>query len=267
VSGAVLGAVSTLLLIVSFPRDALLRQWFWGPHNLGATICAAALVASLILCATSLWRGNARVQIDRDGITLLDVEQRQTCRWDEVAELYETNLFSIQPNAYDLLTGWARGELHMLTLVDKGGRRLELKNVVNGFPALVALVKRATLIRLLPAAQATFSDGEPMTFGPITIDRQEVRLGNARLPWAEVESVTVSGGDVKIRPRGKFFSWCAGNLGQVPNAHVLLALARERLEPHKEAATLDRRQGAAEPVAPADPPGECDDSPSTAAPE
>jgi hypothetical protein len=238
VGGAVLVAVSALLLIALFPyRDP-------GYLKYVTLLCALVLVAGLVLCATALWRGNVRVLIDPDGVTLLDVDQRQTCRWDEVAELYETRLHSIV-DPFVLVADWALGKLHMLTLVDKAGRRLELKKVVLDFPALVELVKRETLTRLLPAAQAALSGGESLTFGPMTIDRHEVRVGDAQLPWAEVESFTGNGA-VKVCKRGKFLTWADQPLYVVPNAHVLIALAQECVRPRDEARAVDRGQGTAE---------------------
>ncbi len=250
VGGVVLVAASALLLVAWFPYHGHLKYL--------AALSAFALVAGLILCATALWHGNVRVQIDPDGLTLLDVDQRQTCRWDEVAELYErwlnTTGNGLWDMLWDLMTGWARGEHHMLTLVDRAGRRLELRNVVTDFPALVALVKRETLTRLLPAARAALSGGEALTFGPITIDRHEARVGDARLPWAEVESLTGDGSTVKVRKRGTFLTWAEQPLSAVPNAHVLIAVAQDRLKPREEAGAVDRGQGTAEPGAAADRP-------------
>lgn len=237
-AGAALTAVGTLLVI--------LRFWVPAAHAT-LPVGGAVLVAGLLLCATALRRSAVRVQIDPDGVTVLQGDQRQAFRWDEVAELYETELGSTT-DLWDFLTGWARGKQHMLTLVDKPGRTLELRNVVEDFPALAALVKRETLTRLLPAAQAACSAGEPLRFGPLTIDRQEVRFGDARLPWAEVESFTDTtwDGAVKVRKRGKFFTWASPPLSDVPNAHVLIAVAQECLRPREEAPALDRGQGTAE---------------------
>jgi hypothetical protein len=240
----VLIAAGALLLIALFPYSGPLR------HPLVkyiAVLGLLAVVAGLVLCAMALWRGNIRVLIDPDGVTLLDVEQRQTCRWDEVAELYETKLHPIG-DPFVLVTDWARGKHHLLTLVNKARRTLELKKVVTDFPALVELVKRETLARLLPAARSALSGGEPLPFGPMTIDRQEVRVGDARLPWAEVESFAVEGGSVKVRKRDKFLAWAEQPLYLVPNAHVLIALAQERLKARGEPSAPDRGQVSAEPT-------------------
>src|SRR5262245_13959692 len=114
----------------------------------------------------------------------------------------------------------------MLTLVDKAGRTLQLKNIVKDFPALVVLAKEEKLKRLLTAAAAKFSSGDPLAFGPLTIDQREVRFGDAGLLWAEVESFTETpcdeitcAGAVKIHKRGKLLAWAKPALSDVPNAH------------------------------------------------
>jgi hypothetical protein len=226
----------------------------WQNHAV-RNLCGTALGAGVVLCATALRRSKVLVKIDPDGVTLLDGDQRQVCRWAEVVELYEVNHNFSLGN----LEGWARGEHHMLRLVDQAGRTLELKRIVQDFPRLVALARAATLAHLLPAAQAAFSDGEALAFGPLTIDRQGVRFGGARLPWSDVESFTVTpcdaiscAGAVKVRKRGKHLAWANAALKDVPNAQVLIALAQERLKPGDEARAPGHGQATAEQSATAD---------------
>jgi hypothetical protein len=239
VGGAALAAAGVLVLIVSF-------QWPGG-HAAGR-VGGILLVAGIILCVSAVRRSNVRVQIDAESVTLLDGARRQSCRWDEVVELYEANVNS-SGDLWDILTGWARGEHHKLTLMCKAGPPLELKNATADFSTLVDFVKGATLTHLLPPAQAAFAAGAPIKFGRLTIDRQEVHFGEARLRWADVESISVAkdDGKIKVRKRGKFFAWATLALNDGPNAQVLLALAHEQLKATEESSAVDGGEGAEKP--------------------
>ena len=196
------------------------------------------LGAGLLFAASTQRTRRVRVQVDPGGVSLFEEDRQQDCRWDDVAVVKETRRPRCPHEAdnFGLMMAWVKGENHMLTLVARVGNELVLKNVVQDFPALVDLVKQETLPRLLPAAQASFSAGEKLAFGRISVDQREVRLGDASLPWEEVDAFTAEKGVIQIRKREKWLVWAQEPVTDVPNAHILIAVAQAHLGAHRQQA-------------------------------
>jgi hypothetical protein len=229
---AVLRLVGGLLATV-IGVGLLVGPWVWDEfQRAGPTACMHAQVvggvlaaAGLFLCASAFRLRGTRVLLGPRGLGLISAGQVETCLWDEVHVVRETVVASGGDNR-PLILAWAKGEDHVVTLACADGRQLVLKNCVRNFPALVRLVQQHTLERLLPPELVRADAGEPLSFGRITIDPAGVRHGDARLNWDEVEAFQVEGGFVTVRQRGKWLAWLSVPVGEIPNAHVLAAVAK-----------------------------------------
>jgi hypothetical protein len=194
---------------------------------LGTLICAVGLILVYIAYRTR----RVRVQLNADAVILLEGEQTQTILLDDVMTVREARRLGApyEVDNVGLMVAWALGENHMITLEDHFGQCLVLRNVVADFQKLVDMVKKVTLPRLVPPASAAIKNGNALSFGDLIIDRHEVRRGDTSIPWQDVKTFEEHKGVVTIVSKHKWLTWAKCPITQIPNAHVLIALAQEIL--------------------------------------
>ncbi|MCI0462617.1 MAG: hypothetical protein L0Z62_37175 [Gemmataceae bacterium] len=195
-------------------------------HWQGSLLGFLLALAGLFICVAALRSRGAQVLAGPKGLARVEGGEVEVFRWDEVTAVRE-RMTAGGGNHQPRVMAWAKGEDHVLELQCADGRCLVLRKCVEHFDTLVALVKHYTREWLMPEAMAAFHAGERLSFGPITVDREGVHCGEEMLPWREVESLEVSGGKVTIRRSDKWLAWFSVPVGEVPNAHVLAALAWE----------------------------------------
>lgn len=94
---------------------------------------------------------------------------------------------------------------------------------------LISRLKASLYPRLLPKLRAAFSAGEWLSFGPLAIQRQNIRFARAKnqpLAWNQVKSITVKSGclvvelhkDSLASPRHQY------PVSQIPNLELLLQI-------------------------------------------
>jgi hypothetical protein len=123
------------------------------------------------------------------------------------------------------------GGLCRLGLTD--GRAVDVPLTVQDFSALADRVQEEVLARQLPAAEAALRAGERLTFGAVAIDSEGLRVGEQALPWAEFtgfsfpwHDVGVAANMVCLHANDPVEPWAAVPAKDVPNAHLLVTLAR-----------------------------------------
>lgn len=113
-----------------------------------------------------------------------------------------------------------------ITLTHEDQSRLEL----SGFPDLPAVgveIERLTALTWMAPWTAALQRGEPVPFGPVTLDRSGVQGFGEPVPWAEVQGLRADAEGhlvlvARAGPRrGPLFT-------TVPNPHVLVALVERR---------------------------------------
>jgi hypothetical protein len=157
------------------------------------------------------------------GVVLVENDAVSSCRWQEVQTVWETRLVGGE----SVLQASARGENHFFRVTCPDGKEMVFRNFLDDLPWLGQIIERETLPYLLPLAVAALEKGEVLDFGPLGVDPEGLRSTPEKLlSWNEVKEVTVANGLLKVTQIGKLLAWFKTPLGQVPNAHVLLALVR-----------------------------------------
>lgn len=87
---------------------------------------------------------------------------------------------------------------------------------------------RETFQRMSICASAMLFGGRPVGFGLIRLTREEVAVGDQRVPWGEVRRVALAWGRLRIYRDGKRRPALDVPLAEVPNVHALWAVM-ERL--------------------------------------
>ncbi|HEY1066374.1 MAG TPA: DUF6585 family protein [Pirellulales bacterium] len=184
--------------------------------------------ASVILLMLAYFVAKFDVALDAQGVTATADGKTQAMRWNDVAFVEQRWMVYGVHGKLVFLIAWFNGAHRGITLVDRQGLRMMLKNRVGDFPRLVKAVEAQTLARMFPTAWANFQRGARLTFGPYAISTQGIEAGGALLPWPEVKRVHVSRPWVVIEKVGSWTNWAVRDLESVPNVHVMLAVLDER---------------------------------------
>lgn len=118
-------------------------------------------------------------------------------------------------------------------VLETASGRIVFTHFLDGAFELVQIIQSQTFEHLLRRARSSFDNGTSVSFGKkLAIDLAGIRKRNAArtLPWNEVQSVVMDtgAGCLTIRKRDQRWPWARLNLYAVPNAAVLVAMARER---------------------------------------
>jgi hypothetical protein len=115
-----------------------------------------------------------------------------------------------------------------VTLVTAGGRRAELPRDVSGLDRILTVLHREIVQPVVARACEALKRGDAMTFGPVLIELDGVRLRDEVLPWEHLARVVVDWDTIVIQavePIGRF-GWVP--LRAVPHPRALLAVLRMR---------------------------------------
>jgi hypothetical protein len=149
------------------------------------------------------------------------------CRWDEVAAIQSNVSIDFSAHlAFPLA-------FHEYTLVKHTGDKLLLDDGLKEIEPLIAAVKAAVFARIGPPLAQRYQQGELLTFGPVTVQRQNgLQLAGKRYAWDAIQDIRVEDGLLKVTLR-------AGQKGQpsgqtrvntIPNVEVLCQLIGVKLD-------------------------------------
>ncbi|MBI2388189.1 MAG: hypothetical protein HYV09_01120 [Deltaproteobacteria bacterium] len=105
----------------------------------------------------------------------------------------------------------------------------ELRCALVDLEALLELLRARTIEPLLTDARERIDRGETVSFGALSLDADGVRTADGALGWPSIEEVAFEGPAQSVAIKGRAGKWLEAPLDEVPNAHVLRALSRERL--------------------------------------
>jgi hypothetical protein len=75
-----------------------------------------------------------------------------------------------------------------------------------------------------PRAIDSFNAGQPVSFGPLTVDRTGISVAGQLARWSEIQSVRTQNGSVRIRKADKRLAWKSLPVSVIPNYFVFDAL-------------------------------------------
>jgi hypothetical protein len=104
------------------------------------------------------------------------------------------------------------------------GQRMALTEELAFVAELRAAVLRETAKHMLPRAVETLRWRGAVRFGKLEALPDSLVVGYDVLPWHAIQSVSDTGGKIRIRQRGRWLSLAGGSSYRTPNLHVLLAL-------------------------------------------
>lgn len=216
------GAAAVFIYSLLYISDQIQRT---GPAVLETTLFAPlfffimlALVGLISLgIAISNWKKAAVLY--KNGFAYSDRKGLKSFYWDEIQ--------SIRSEVVKRYTnGFYTGTTHRYTIENYNGVRISLDDSLMRVEELASRIRRHTFPLLYQRYSQAYNTGDPVTFGPVTLNRSGgITHGKKSYPWEQIAAVTVEKGQVQIAKKGG--GWFSGTTllaASIPNLEVMLAI-------------------------------------------
>jgi hypothetical protein len=108
------------------------------------------------------------------------------------------------------------------------GAEVTLPTTLENIFVIAEDLFRETFQRMSICSSAMLLGGRPVEFGPVRLTREEIAVGDRRVPWSEVSRVAAAWGRLRIFRGAERRPALDVPLAEVPNVHALWAVM-ERL--------------------------------------
>jgi len=140
-------------------------------------------------------------------------------RWEDVNRFWRVDGSNSDPHRFP-------GEgIYQVILDRRDGRRFVFNESLSRFPAFSQLVREQTLRYMLPPALQAFDSEATIGFGDVSVNAEGIHCGQDMLQWDLFDRAEISKGRLVLYSRNPRKLFGRMDLSQVPNFHVLLALA------------------------------------------
>ena len=132
------------------------------------------------------------VVLYRDGFAFQKGKDLLTWRWDEITIIQS-----------DLSREGSHGStVHQYTLTQRNGDKLILDDRIKNVGGAAEVIKRQVSAKLLPSLAQAYSTGQSITFGPVTIHKQNgFQLDRKLYAWDAIQNIQVENGRLKLTLR------------------------------------------------------------------
>jgi len=178
----------------------------------------------LIAGGSVLVNWNKGLTLYESGFAVRDRKGIHPWRWEEVAALT-----AAVTRRYIL--GIYTGTTRFYTLYGQQNTWLVLKDEYARMEDLAKAIEENTFPILYSRAADQYNAGQTLVFGPVAVNKMEIRLGRKIYPWTEIEGVSLQRGSLKIAPKGgSGHSVASVEVASIPNVSVLLAVIDQMVE-------------------------------------
>ncbi|GHO56807.1 DUF6585 family protein [Ktedonobacter robiniae] len=203
----------------SFPIVMLFINFYLHPINdasfatIWLPICGLVILGCLTVIIV-LYRGrNRRIYIYEHGLLAVRTNGVEAVRWEEIAIVWHK------------VTRNKNSITHSYTLQRKDGSEFKLGFFFRTNQKLGSMIEEETARLLFPQARASYQQGQPLYFGPLTLDLSGLTYNTKFLPWNEVEEIQFGRTVIVVKKQGKIFNWASISYGDIPNQRVLQQLS------------------------------------------
>jgi hypothetical protein len=178
-------------------------RWYFAFRHYGPAVVlrwsTPALWASLGLgivglagLVSTLRTSGLYVSVHPSGLTYKRGRRREAIPWTHIKHIHTAAI------RYGLL-GLVWGGQITLSLHTVDNRNLRLTQTLSDLKDLVETIKRNVYPSLLSQYRQGLSRDEPVSFGPLSLDRQGIRKGDQTVIWEDLEGVSLSRGVLEIQ--------------------------------------------------------------------
>jgi len=198
-----------------------------GPAMIEDSLTAPGMVA-LILFLAGLAAGwwaytnwSKGVVVYERGLALHDRKGLRLWRWEQILSMTAAI-------THPFMGGTATGRLHAYHLVNRQNQRLVFNDLTYQVEELAKLVQTAIFPNLFDEAARQYNAGKELFFGPVSIDKGGIQIGDKTYAWGEVQAVSIQRGVLKVsKKEAPRFSGASAPASGIPNLNVLLEIIHQ----------------------------------------
>ena len=195
---------------------------FRGPKprfgGFGATLPGIVLLSGGLATLYRASRSRSlQVYVFTGGLARVQRNQAEVLRWEDINEVRRNP----NPKTKGLTVTWPSQLIFKL----RDGRQLIFDESLSRLKDLRTLVEEHTRDFMFTALLEALQVGAAVAFGSLAVSAEGIFNGTTAMPWTECASVKVGGGSLIVSCTGAKRAFCKVPLEEVPNPHVLTALA------------------------------------------
>ena len=176
-------------------------------------------LVTLFVTAWQVFHARVRVNLFRYGIEVhLPRQASQALRWEDITGIASATI-------QDSIWGRTLRTRHRLTIYLTKGKPITLDDRVDNLLELTTRLKANLYPRLLPGFRTRFQAGQPLTFGPVSIQSNSILIRKRQIPWEHVYRITVLAGHLVVETRTQESDHSKSlrvPVIQIPNLELLL---------------------------------------------
>jgi hypothetical protein len=240
--GRFLAKLALGVLLVAYGAVANYFWWVGGParfDHLTFLLLVVPPLSGVSLLAHMYRNRGLFVLVYPAGLLRLRSGEVDSLPWDEVESVKlrvqraEDAEFAHDPDGH-LVACWLPPDVPTFKLWSAGltvtrgdGVAVEFGPALSDYDRLAVEVQRRTFAALWPAVRARFRAGDTLAFGELEVGAVGLMHAGKRLRWRELKELAVAQGKLSVKQVGKWLPWALIDVGDVPNPHLLFALADE----------------------------------------
>jgi hypothetical protein len=198
-----------------------------GPAMIEDVLAAPGMAAFLLFLAglAAGWWAYSNwgkgVAVYEQGLAVLDRKGLRLWRWGEIVSMTAAV-------SRPFVGGISTGMTHSYRLINRQNQRLIFGDVTDHVDELARLIQAAIFPGLYERAGRQYNAGEQLVFGPVTIGKGGIQIGNKAFAWVEVQQVSIRQGLLKVsKKEAEWFGAASAPASRIPNLEVLLNIIQQ----------------------------------------
>lgn len=175
------------------------------------------LSAGVWLAINALRYHGLRVYMFTEGLVHVKGNKTTVIRWDQVKTLWQkVNKRFI--SSFDI------GTAHRYTVQRDDDKKFTFDDGLSNVEALGNAIVREVNGSLLPKVIATYTAGDPIVFGKLSVTIHGISNGEEIFLWNQIKGIQVNKDTLTINKDGQWLNWPSILVSKTPNFSVFMAL-------------------------------------------
>lgn len=180
----------------------------------GALLFALPIVLLRICCAVLPHR-NTRVYAFSNGLIYSKGDQMTPLRWEDIHSLHYKVVRALYGHTY-----------HSYAIQLSNGQKILLPSNLKKIAHLGAVIEDETARIWLPQVMSAYQNGDPIHFGPLTVNQSGLARGRNLIPWTQIPYL-VNARTCVVADQQGIFRRLSVKMEDVPNAGLLQRMVNQ----------------------------------------
>lgn len=175
------------------------------------------LCAGVWLAINALRYHGLRVYVFTEGLVHVKGNKTNVIRWDQVKTMW-------QKVNKRFISSFYIGTVHLYTVQREDGKKFTFDDGLSNVETLGNTIVLAVNNSLLPVVIDTYTAGNPVVFGKLSVSIHGISNGEEIFLWNQIRGIQVNKGTLMINKDGQLLNWPSIVVSKTPNFPVFMAL-------------------------------------------